>query len=72
MNILIIINTGTIHKLFMIYPDIWFLVITYHPIVEIMSVLKSIVKDVLNDFCTYCYMKKSDSVAIEIKASGGI
>jgi len=56
----------------MMYPEIWFLVITYQPIVETRIVLESMVRDDIKDFCTYCFMKKSESAAIEITASGGI
>lgn len=54
------------------YCDIWFLVIAYHPIVETRIVLNRIVSEVPKDFCTYCFIKKSDSAAIDITAKGGI
>lgn len=61
-----------IQRLLNRYIDMTSLVITYHPIADIATVEKSMSRDVLRDFLTYCLVKKSPSSAIEMVASGGI
>ena len=61
-----------IQRLFIINPDIYCLVITYHPIVATRIVLKRITLVVFKDFLTYCFMKKSEREAIEITAKAGM
>jgi hypothetical protein len=70
--IFIIISTGVIQRLLIRYSENISLLITNHPMVDIAIVEKSITNDVLSDFLTYCLVKKSPSVAIDMKARGGI
>ena len=42
------------------------------PIIAIATVPKSVAIDVLRDFFTNCLIKKSDRIAIEMNANGGI
>ena len=49
-----------------------FLVIINHPIAAISIVPNSVVNTALNDFCTICFVRKSDSATIETRASGSM
>lgn len=69
MRIFNMIKIGTIQRWFKKYSVMTSLVITNHPSVAMKTVLKSIKTEDLNDFLTYCFMKKSDSAAIDIAAS---
>ncbi|KUK77517.1 MAG: hypothetical protein XD93_0273 [candidate division WS6 bacterium 34_10] len=72
MIIFTMISTGIIQRLLIRYSEKRSLVITNHPMVDTTMVEKSITKDVLSDFLTYCLVKKSPSAAIDMKARGGI
>lgn len=72
MIIFTIISTGVIQRLLIRNSEKRSLVITNHPIVDIAIVEKSMIKDVLSDFLTYCLVKKSPKAAIDMKARGGI
>lgn len=65
-------NRGISQRLFIMYSESVSLVMMYQPIVATNIVLKRPKNVILKDFCTNCLTKKSDRVAMEINASGGI
>ena len=68
MRIFKTIKIGTIQRLFKKYTVITSRVMTNHPSVAMSTVLERIRTEDLNDFFTYCFMKKSESAAMEIAA----
>lgn len=66
------IKIGTIQRLFKKYAVITSRVMTNHPSVAMRTVLRRIKTDDLKDFLTYCFMKKSESAAIDITANPDI